>query len=139
MTTSRWSRASRAIVLAVAALFATTSAGCFGRFRAVHAVYDLNREATDNQVIRSLLQAALIIIPVYVVAALVDILVLHVLDFANGTNQVATETLPDGSQLHMAKVDEDTVRLRHVDRQGHETSFDVVRRADGRFAPRAQR
>jgi hypothetical protein len=39
----------------------------------------------------------------------------------------------------MAKVDEDTVRLRHVDRQGHETSFDVVRRADGRFAPRAQR
>jgi hypothetical protein len=139
MTTSRWSRGSRAIVLAVAALFATTSAGCFGRFRAVHAVYDLNREATDNAVVRSLLQAALIVVPVYVVAALVDILVLHVLDFINGTNPVATETLPDGSQLHMAKIDADTVRVRHVDREGHATSLDVVRGADGRFAPRALR
>jgi hypothetical protein len=117
----------RAIVLGVAALFATTSAGCFGRFRAVHAVSDSNREATDNPVVRSLLQAALIIVPVYFVAALADILVLHVLDFFNGTNPVATETLPDGSELHMAKVDTDTVRVRLVDREGRTTTFDVAR------------
>lgn len=130
--------AVRVIVLAVAVLFATTAAGCFGRFRAVHAVYDFNREASDNAVVRSLLQVALIVVPVYFVAALADILVLHTLDFINGTNPVATEELPDGSALHMAKLDVDTVRVRHVDRQGRASTFDVVRLPDGRLSWRAR-
>ena len=54
-------------------------------------------------------------------------LVLHVLDFFNGTNKVADRTLPDGSTVHMAKLDADTVRVRHVDPAGKETSFDIVR------------
>jgi hypothetical protein len=116
------------VALGLAALFVGDAAGCYGRFRAVNAVYDFNKEASDNTVVRSLLMWALIFIPVYEVAFLADVLVLHVLDFFNGTNKVAaTETLPDGSKLELAKLDADTVRVRHVDAAGRQTSVDVVR------------
>ena len=127
MTSTRWRRARNAIVLGVAALFATTAAGCFGRFRAVNAVYDFNRSASDNTVIRSLLLLAFVAIQVYTVAFVIDWIVLNPLDFVNGTNKVATETLPDGSEVRMAKLDADTVRVTHVDKTGHAKSVDVVR------------
>jgi hypothetical protein len=116
-----------ALVLGLAAVFATTAAGCFGKFRAVGAVYDFNREASDNTVVRSLLMCALVLIPVYEIAFFIDVLVLHVVDFFNGTNKVAVRTLPDGSKLELAKVDADTVHVRRVDPAGKETTFDVVR------------
>jgi hypothetical protein len=115
------------LVLGLAAIFATTAAGCFGKFRAVGAVYDFNREASDNTVVRSLLMCGMVIIQVYTVAFLIDVLVLHVLDFFNGTNKVAVHTLPDGSKLELAKVDADTVHVRRVDPAGKETTFDLVR------------
>ena len=121
-------RGFEALALGLATVFLGNAAGCYGRFRAVNAVYDFNKDASDNTVVRSLLMWALIFIPVYEVAFLADVLVLHVLDFFNGTNKVAaTETLPDGSKLELAKLDADTVRVRHVDAQGRETAVDVVR------------
>ena len=127
MRQPRWRRVRDGFVLGLAAVFLTTAAGCFGRFRAVNAVYDFNKSASDNTVVRSLLMWAMVFIPVYEVAFLIDALVLQVLDFFNGTNKVADETLPDGSVVHMAKLDGDTVRVRHVDANGRETSFDIVR------------
>lgn len=128
MRQARRRRGYEALALGLAALFLTNAAGCYGRFRAVNAVYDFNKQASDNTVVRSLLMWALIFIPVYELAFLTDVLVLHVLDFFNGTNKVAaTETLPDGSKLEMAKLDADTVRVRHVDASGRQTSVDVVR------------
>jgi len=127
MGTSRRRRFHEALALGLTAVVVTTAAGCYGRFRAINAVYDFNKQASDSTVVRSLLMCALILNPVYEVAFLADVLVLHVLDFFNGTNQVATETLPDGSKIVMAKVDADTVRVRHVDAQGRQTSVDVVR------------
>ena len=142
MTTSGWPRTRNAIVLGVAALFATTAAGCFGRFRAMNAVYDFNKSASSNTVVRSLVLFAMLVIPVYEVAFLIDWIVLNTLDFLNGSGTVASETLPDGTEVHMAKLDADTVRVTHVDKAGRETSVDVVRaganagyvrRADGRI------
>jgi hypothetical protein len=115
------------LVLGLAVVFANTATGCFGRFRAVQAVYDFNKEASPNPVVRSLVTFALVVIPVYFVAFLIDWIVLNVVDFFNGTNQVADKTLPDGSTVHMAKLDADTVRVSHVDAAGKETSFDIVR------------
>jgi hypothetical protein len=137
MVGSRSGRAPRTIVVAVAALFATAAAGCFGQFRATHAVYDFNREASNNRVVRSLLMCALVLTLVYPIAALIDMLVLHTLDFINGTNQVATETLPDGSELRMARLDARTVRVTHVDKAGRSRSFEVERLADGRVVEKA--
>jgi hypothetical protein len=135
----------RALALGLAAML--LAAGCFGRFRAVGAVYDFNKSASDSTVVRSLLMVALVFIPVYEVAFLADVLVLHVLDFFNGTNQVAEERLPDGSRVQLARLDGDTVRVRHLDAQGRERAFDVVRvgahagyvRAAGRIVATAER
>jgi hypothetical protein len=139
----------RAIVLGMSALLLTSAAGCYGRFRAMNAVYDFNRSASDNTIVRSLLMWGLIFIPVYQVAFLVDAVVLNMLDFFNGTNRVAqTQSLPDGSEIQTARVDADTVRVRHVDRAGKESSFDVVRvgpnagylrAADGRIVGSVER
>jgi hypothetical protein len=127
MRQPRWRRIRDAFVLGLAAVFLTTAVGCFGRFRAMNAVYDFNRTASDNAVVRSLLLFAMIVIPVYGVAFLVDWIVLNTLDFLNGTNKVAVQDLPDGSKVEMAKLDADTVRVRQVDPAGRETSFDIVR------------
>jgi Domain of unknown function (DUF3332) len=148
MRQPRWRRFRDALVLGVAAVFLTTAAGCFGRFRAMNAIYDFNKSASDNAVVRSLLMCALVLIPVYEVAFFVDVLVLHVMDFFNGTNKVAVETLPDGTKVEIAKLDADTVRVRQVDRAGRERTFDIVRvgpdagyvrTSDGRIMGTAER
>jgi hypothetical protein len=122
---SQWLR--NAFVLGLAAIFLTTAAGCFGRFRAMNAVYDFNKSASPSTVVRSLLLFAMLVIPVYFIAFLADWIVLNTIDFLNGTGTVADRALPDGSEVHMAKLDADTVRVRHVDPTGKETSFDIVR------------
>jgi Domain of unknown function (DUF3332) len=131
MQRPRFRHVRNAIVLGLAATFATTAAGCFGtgRFRAMNTIYDFNKSVSDNGVVRSLVMVGLLIIPVYEISFLVDAIVLNTMDFFNGGGgkMAETKTLPDGTKLMMAKVDADTVRVRHVDRQGQETSFDVVR------------
>jgi hypothetical protein len=123
-------RATRLVLLCLSATLLTASSGCFGRFRATNAVYDFNKGVSDNGVVRSLVMIGMVIIPVYWVAFLVDAIVLNTMDFFNGNRVAATETLPDGTKVMMAKIDADTVRVRHVDKQGKESSFDVVRVGD---------
>jgi hypothetical protein len=119
-------------VISVAAVFLTTAAGCFGRFRAVNAIYDFNKDATDNGVVRSLLMVGLLFVQAYTVAFLIDAIVLNTMDFFNGTNKVAAvQTLPDGTNVEMAKLDADTVRVRQVDPAGRERTFDIVRVGPG--------
>jgi hypothetical protein len=142
-------RVRDAIVVGVGLVFLTTAGtGCFGRFRAMNAVYDFNKSASNNNIVRSLLMCAMIIIPVYGVTFLVDALVLNVLDFFNGTGVAQNQTMPDGSELKMARLDGDSVRVKHVDANGHETSFDVVRindhagylrTADGKIVAQVER
>jgi hypothetical protein len=127
MKGSRLRRFRDGLVLGLAALFAVTAAGCFGRFRAMNAVYDFNKGASDNTVVRSLLLFAMLVIPVYFVAFLADWIVLNTVDFFNGGGHLAQTTLPDGSKVEMAKLDDDTVRVRQIDTAGHERSFDIVR------------
>jgi len=147
MQGSRFRRLRDGLVLALAAVFLTTAAGCFGRFPAVNAVYDFNKSASPSGVVRSLLLFAMVIIPVYEVAFLADAIVLNTVDFINGTNQVAVKTLPDGTKIELAKLDADTVRVRQVDPTGKEASFEVVRvganagylrNADGRILQQAR-
>jgi hypothetical protein len=134
MPSTRFRHARHALVLGLAATFLTTATGCFGtgRFRAMNTIYDFNKDVSDNGVVRSLVMIALIVIPVYEVSFFIDAIVLNTMDFFNGGGGkvASTKTLPDGTKLLMAKVDADTVRVRHVDAQGKETSFDVVRVGD---------
>ena len=123
----RFRRIRDGFLIGLAALFATTAAGCFGRFRAMNAVYDFNKEASNNPVVRSLVLFAMLVIPVYFVAFLVDWIVLNTMDFFNGGAQLASKTFPDGTKVEMAKLDADTVRVRQVDPAGRENAFDIVR------------
>jgi hypothetical protein len=127
MQRSRFHKLRNGLVLALSAILFTTAAGCFGRFRAVNFIYEFNKEASPNPVVRSLVMFALVVIPVYFFAFLADWLVLNVVDFFNGNSQMASKQLPDGTTVNMAKLDADTVRVSHVDANGKETSFDVVR------------
>jgi hypothetical protein len=127
MREARSRRVREAFVLGLLALFTTTAAGCFGRFRLTNAVYDFNKTASPSPIVRSLLMFAMVLIPVYPVCLFVDWIFVNTIDFINGTDQVAVKTLPDGTKLEMAKLDAETVRVRHVDAKGNATSFDLVR------------
>jgi hypothetical protein len=117
-----------AILLGAGAIFLTSASGCFGRFRAINAVHDFNQSASDNTVVRSLLMCAMVIIPVYEFAFLADALVLNLIEFFNGSGKLSqTETLPDGTQVQLARVDADTVRVRHIDATGREQAVEIVR------------
>src|SRR4051812_6838861 len=149
MRQPRRRRVREAIVLALGVAFLTSTSGCFGRFRAMNGVYDFNKAASDNGVVRSLLMCAMIIVPVYEVTFLIDAIVLNTLDFFNAPNAVAkTQTLPDRTELRLARLDGDSVRVRRVDAAGRETSFDLVRvganagfvrAADGRIVGTVER
>jgi hypothetical protein len=129
--TRRIRNVRNAILLGTTALFSTAAAGCFGRFPAVSAVYGFNKSASSNGVVRSLLMVAMIIIPVYAVASLVDILVLNVVDFFNGVHVASkTQTLADGSTIELTRTGPDSVHVRRVDLAGHEQTFEIVRVGD---------
>jgi Domain of unknown function (DUF3332) len=148
MHETRHRRLRDALILGLATLILTTAAGCFGRFRAMNAVYDFNKQASDNAVVRSLVLFALVVIPVYEVAFLADWIVLNTLDFLNGPDKVAVRTLPDGTKVELAKAGGDAVRVRQIDAAGHERAFEIVRvganagyvrAADGRIVASVER
>ena len=66
-----------------------TQTGCFGSFNLTKKIYAFNQDATDNKFVRSLLFWGLCIIPVYEVCALVDIVVLNLIEFWSGSNPVS--------------------------------------------------
>ena len=88
------------------------------------------QEASLKDLHPTQLTVGLIVVQAYTVSFLIDVIVLNTMDFFNGNKVASTETLPDGTKLMMAKIDPDTVRVRHVDLQGKESSFDVVRVGD---------
>lgn len=96
---------------ALVALFGVTSAGCFGRFHLVRTVYDFNA-SVQNKFARSLVTWAMVIIPVYAVAGLVDFLILNTIEFWSGSSALADQTLPDGTQMQLARISDDVMRVR---------------------------
>ncbi|MFM9008966.1 MAG: DUF3332 domain-containing protein [Bacteroidota bacterium] len=72
------------LVLSVSILLS----GCYGSFNLVREVYDWNGTIEDKTV-RSVVFWALVIIPVYEVAGLVDAVVLNVIEFWSGDNPLS--------------------------------------------------
>lgn len=134
-------RQIRRPVLVASLLLATvTTTGCFGRFRLVRAVYDFN-EGIGNKFARSLVTWAMIIVPVYGVAGLIDFVVLNTVEFWTGAPVAqGTQTLPDGTSVAFDRVSPEVLRVRVTERDGrwHEVEMvkvgeraGYVRRADG--------
>jgi hypothetical protein len=89
------SRPSRTALLALVALLAGGSAGCYGRFALTRKLYNWNGQVTNNDFANSAIMWVLLIIPVYGVLGLVDFLVLNTIEVFTGSNPVAVNE--DGS------------------------------------------
>jgi hypothetical protein len=87
-------------------------AGCFGKFALVRKVYGFN-EGIGDKWLRSLLMFALVVIPVYSVAAFVDYVILNVIEFWTGSNP-AMANLQPGETLEKTTVAADGTRLQII-------------------------
>ena len=84
----RGSRFGKGIALVLVAAVGTLSAGCFGKFQLTRKLYDVN-QSIDEKYLRSAATWVLVIVPVYGVAALLDLIVFNVIEFWSGENPVA--------------------------------------------------
>jgi len=96
----RGSRFGKGIALVLVAAVGTLAAGCFGKFQLTRKVYDMNK-AIDEKYVRSAATWIFVIVPVYGVAALLDLIVFNVIEFWSGENPVAeakvTKVFPQGN------------------------------------------
>ena len=66
-----------------------TQSGCFGSFSLVKKVWQFNDSAVDNKFVKTVLFYALNIVPVYGIAATIDVVILNLVEFWTGSNPVA--------------------------------------------------
>ncbi|MBL7924861.1 MAG: DUF3332 domain-containing protein [Bacteroidia bacterium] len=79
---------SRLLLLTLGLSGMLLQSGCYGSFKLVGKVYEWNGSIEDKFV-RSIVFWALIIIPVYEIAAFVDAVILNVIEFWSGSNPVS--------------------------------------------------
>ena len=85
----RGSRFGKGIALVLVAAVGPLAAGCFGKFQLTRKVYDIN-QSIDEKYVRSAATWIFVIVPVYGVAALLDLIVFNVIEFWSGENPVAS-------------------------------------------------
>jgi hypothetical protein len=85
----RGSRFVKGIALVLVAAVGTLAAGCFGKFQLTRKVYDIN-QSIDEKYVRSAATWIFVIVPVYGVAALLDLIVFNVIEFWSGENPVTS-------------------------------------------------
>lgn len=77
-----------AFIMALGSLMVSQS-GCFGEFALVRKVYTWNKDVSGSKFVQTLLFYAMNIIPVYGIAAFVDVIILNLIEFWSGSNPVA--------------------------------------------------
>jgi hypothetical protein len=85
----RGSRFGKGIALVLVAAVGALSAGCFGKFQLTRKVYDMN-QSIDEKYVRSAATWIFVLVPVYGIAALLDLIVFNVIEFWTGENPVAS-------------------------------------------------
>jgi hypothetical protein len=103
LTTPRRSRLASFSLVALLALSAAGTTGCFGKFSLTRKLYTWNAGVGGNKWVSNLVFWGLCIIPVYQLAGLGDAVVLNAVEFWTGSNPVAdardvqTRELPGGA------------------------------------------
>lgn len=108
---------------------ALTAAGCFGSFPAIRWVYSFNRGISGSKFIQWLVFLVLTILPVYGIAALIDVWILNSLEFWFGGSPVSDNEEP--SERHVALRNGETLKMRRDRTNGvleirHQRDGDVV-------------
>lgn len=76
-------------------------AGCYGRFPMTGAIYEINEDTSNNEVIDQLL--FYILSPVYVVGIVIDVVFFNFLEFWTGDNTVImTDNTQESPPLQLA-------------------------------------
>lgn len=108
-------------MLAAALALTVFQSGCFGSFKLTQAVWKFNRDVSGDKWVQWLVFLVLSIVPVYVVATVVDAFVVNSIEFWTGSNPVRADGTPwqkdirlaDGSTARMIAEDENTLRVEH--------------------------
>lgn len=85
---------TKSVALVVLTLFSLQFfAGCFGKFALINKVYDFNAgiggKDLGGRFVRTVIFWAMLIIPVYEIAGLVDSIILNLVEFWTGSNPIA--------------------------------------------------
>lgn len=109
----RLSRASRGLVLGLAAAGLLGSTGCFGSFQATRKLWEFNKGVGDKFV-QEVVFLAMLIVPVYSIAALADAVILNSVEFWTGENPMTASSLTttkDGTGLRQTQSVTDEARV----------------------------
>jgi hypothetical protein len=128
------------LIVALVPIFA----GCYGNFRATKGVYKFNGEVSDHKLVKTLAFWGLNIIPVYGIAAFVDVIALNLIEFwtEGNSKQASTWTDDDGTTYALKPVGDGKTAVMTITRPGEEPtelrytrlSDNVVEVADARGA-----
>lgn len=74
--------------------FVFTTSGCFGGFNLTRKVWNFNKNVSPNKWVQELVFLALVIVPVYGFASLIDAIFINSIEFWTGENPVTVEKAP---------------------------------------------
>lgn len=77
-----------ALLFAMSSLVITQT-GCFGEFALTRKVWEWNDDISDSKFVKTLLFYVMNIIPVYGIAAFVDVVILNLIEFWSGSNPMS--------------------------------------------------
>jgi hypothetical protein len=87
-----WSWASRAVAtVALCAFLPVSLSGCFGRFELTRKVYTFNKDISPDKWVQWLTFLLLSIVPIYLIAGFIDVIVANSLEFWTGNNPVSAD------------------------------------------------
>ncbi len=124
---------------------AATTTGCFGSFKAVHWVYNLNKGVSSSKFVQWLVFLGLVILPVYELAGMIDVLILNSLEFwgISGSAGVEGETrtiaVSPTKTITISKDAAANVLTFTIDDDGRVTSLEFQMTADGAYVTSAGR
>lgn len=97
-----------ALLFAMSSLVITQT-GCFGEFALTRKVWEWNDDISDSKFVKTLLFYVMNIIPVYGIAAFVDVVILNLIEFWSGSNPMS---MNEGDyEMQMATVNGEQFKL----------------------------
>lgn len=112
----------RALAVLVLTAFTTAGTGCFGSFRLVNKIYDVNK-GMGNKFVQELVFLVFVILPVYELASLGDAIIFNTIEFWTGSNPLS---MKEGeTQERVVQADGKTVKMTFAE-QGRSLTIEVT-------------
>jgi hypothetical protein len=129
---THWGRATA--VLALLAFLPLATSGCFGRFQLTRNLYQFNVDVSPDKWVRWFVFLVLAIVPIYFIAAVVDLVFANSVEFWSGKNPIVASThtfYGEDGQLARVHFNTDrTVDIVVIDAKGRVQEITVAREGD---------